>query len=461
MASRLRVYKLRVDSTVIDGSTGLGYQYESIDKYSVSGGVVNVNNVAGAYDEVPGLGENSQFKLKIDDQIWDIPQHYSDERIFWYRWKIEKWSTVSSDFGSLVSTTYQTDAASSGWLPMNSYSYKCYPYVQSNDKDYGIKIYNDGDEIMIDGEYNNHIVVDEGSVSMIESAAGHWSGMEPDDITGSSWGIGTEVTVAFPTGTLANAPLIAVQPHPVHNTGGTTGSSAGDEEYNQCSKGCDWDLRGMFVFGRLVGNLSDGFTGFTYWKNFTSKYHGVRFDWKALLPATAASGEDYGFQVFNSVESVPVFDSGHTYMNIVDVITVDDSASGSQNNYSMSLYATVGAETNPFDRVDEGFHGSYYTDTDSPVISSTNAENGWFIVNELSYFTVSLYFTSSGVAPTYNRITKKAVLYVKKNTDNTTYEVGFSNVCIYVQRTSSYSGGSTPEAGSLDMMRRIPICILR
>ena len=319
MASRLRVYIAREDNVSISGSTGLGYQYENIDKNNNTGGVQTVNNVSASsfpntYDEVTGLGTNSKFKLKIDNPVVDIVTHYNSNRVFWYRWKIDKYATVNNDFsGSVISTSYDTDGVTD-WINTSSYSYKCYPYVRVNDKDYGIKIYNDGGEIMIDGEYNNHIVADGGSVNL-NFSSGWWTGKEPDADGSQGHGLGSEGTINF-SSTLSQMPLIAIRPHPVREVTNGTGAYT-DEEYNDCSKGCPHDMRGLFIFGKLVGNLEDGFTGFTYLRTYTHKYHGIRFEWKALVPATAASGEDYGFQVFNSVQSVPVFDSGHDYMNIV------------------------------------------------------------------------------------------------------------------------------------------------
>ena len=450
MGSRLRVYKLRVDSTVIDGSTGLGYQYENIDKYSSSGGLVNVNNVTGThYDEITGLDTHSQFKLKIDDQIWDIPQHYSGERIFWYRWKIDKYDTDSSDFGSLISTSYQTDAASSSWILTNAFSYKCYPYVQSNDKDYGIQIYNDGDEIMIDGEYNNHIVIDGGSVNL-DYSSGWWTGKEPDAAGSSGHGLGSEGTVTF-SSTLSQAPLIAIRPHPVREVTNGTGAYT-DEEYNDCSKGCPHDMRGLFIFGKLVGNLEDGFTGFTYLRTYTHKYHGIRFEWKALVPATAASGEDYGFQVFNSVQSVPVFDSGHDYMNIVTALTIPQSGWN-----AIDYVTTAGSATALLYDPDNNYHGCISYSIIANPSWTVSVEDAYYIVNEAYHWDFYSYESGGGA---YNAHTIRMGIMVQNTSTN-----WYVRVCGAVMTTtrglSIFAGWAEPTLPSGDYARILPVCLLR
>ena len=154
---------------------------------------------------------------------------------------------------------------------------------------FGLLIHNDNGDIVVDGDYQNHIIAETGSATPPGTA-------------------GVVVNVADTTVNFSSTYAPSRQPLLF---GRHTASYIGFQR---------WTYDGS-------GNIN----GFRY----ANREGGGTFNWKLAVTPNAASGDTWGMRVFGATGNV-VFDSGLDYLKINDIITVTYTsfATGNQTHAS-------------------------------------------------------------------------------------------------------------------------------
>lgn len=146
---------------------------------------------------------------------------------------------------------------------------------------FGLEFKNSSGDVVIDGDYQNHVIAESGSASSSVTFSG-------------SYDIGRQ-------------PLLFVR--------------------------CTTD---HIAFARWAMSGSN-VTGF----QCAGKIGGASFDWKLAVTPSAPSGESHGLRVFDSGGKV-VFDSGLDYLNLVDAIGVATVTGGGALKTGQSAHASAG-----------------------------------------------------------------------------------------------------------------------